>query len=141
MSIETNSNDLSDLELSQIESGEKCYAGPLTANAKCIVITTLAALAYWYLPKNNKWVLISIIYFTYLAIAWYDWLYEAKGSFGPTYLKHFYYMFKPHSSKQSILYKNLCKQHKSSILSVDIIIAILLILLIRPFLRWKPDIT
>jgi len=139
MSIVTNASDLTDLELSDIESGEKCYDGNLTANAKCIVITVFAAMAYWFLPKHNKFILLAIIYLTYLFIAWYDWIYDAKGSFGPTYLKHFYSVFKPRSSKQNILYKNLCPRHKASILRVDIIVGILLILLIRPFLRWKPD--
>ena len=35
-----------------------CYNGPLTGNAKCVVISISLALSYWVAPPKNKWVLI-----------------------------------------------------------------------------------
>lgn len=109
-----------------------------TWNVKCIVLTTLLASGYWYLPPRNKWVLIAILFFTYLALAWYDHLYECQRSMGPTYLSLFYVWFKPQSSKQIQEFNNWDPDIKRRVLTVDAIILAFLITLIPSFLRWEP---
>jgi hypothetical protein len=115
---------------------EKCDSTQPTGNIKCIIISLLLSSGYWFLPHKNKWVLLIILYSTYIAIAWYDYLYECKRTFGPTYLRLFYEWAKPPKSSQSIIYKKWCKDIEYKVFIVDIIIAILLILLFPLFLKW-----
>lgn len=86
----------------------KCYEGPITGNTKCIVISIFCALFYWYMPPKNKWVLVGILYFTYLAIAWYD-EYLCSRTLTPSYLrqnfKNFYLIwYKPWHGKNLTFY-------------------------------------
>lgn len=101
---------------------QECYAGPVETNTKCVVISFLLAAGYWFAPPKNKLVLVAILYFTYLAIAWYDYLYDCKRNFGPTYLRHFYEIFKPPQSRQVKLYKRLCPDIARQIFIVDIVV-------------------
>lgn len=130
--------NLSKREFDLIKQGKQCYSGPLSANLKCVVISLILAGAYWFLPKKNKWVLLGILYFTYLFIAWYDHIYKAERAFGPTYLKHFYHFLKPQDSVQNILYKNMCPENDKKIILVDIVVLLVIICLAKPFLDWKP---
>jgi hypothetical protein len=116
---------------------ETCYSGPIYANMKCIVISLVLAAGYWFAPPKNKWVLLGILYFTYLAIAWYD-EYLCSKPFGPTYLKFFYDWAKPSSSMQSVKYDNLCPNIESQILTIDLVIILIGIILAPRFLRWNP---
>ena len=71
--------------------------------AKCIIISIALALFYWFAPHRNKYVLLFILYFTYLLIAYYDHYYDCgRGQFGPTFLRTYYEWAKPKNSKQSI---------------------------------------
>ena len=96
------------------------------------------AASYWFLPPRNKWVLLALSYFPYLALAWYDWIYACQHNFGPTYLAHFYSWAKPQSSSQIEIYKNWIPSIKLKVQLVDLTIAIILALLIPTFLHWKP---
>jgi hypothetical protein len=116
---------------------DKCYDGPLTGNTKCIVISLLFAIFYWYAPSRNKWVLIGILYFTYLGIAWYD-EYLCDRTLNPSYLRHFYEWAKPTGSMQSKNYKNLCPDAANKILIVDIIIGLLLLMILPFYIQWTP---
>ena len=51
-------HDMSDAELQDIKDKKKCYDGPITGNLKCIIITALFALFYWFAPKKNKYILV-----------------------------------------------------------------------------------
>jgi len=115
----------------------QCYDGPITGNAKCIVISFILAAGYWYAPPRNKWVLLSILYFTYLAIAWYD-QYLCHRVLTPSYLRHFYEWAKPRESMQTQQYKNLCPDSARKILIVDVIIFIVLLWSFPLFLKWTP---
>ena len=126
-------------DLENIKNKKKCYDGPITGNVKCIIISVFLALFYWYIPPKNKYVLLGILYITYILIAYYDFFYDCrKGEFGPTFLKTYYEWSKPKNSKQSIIYSNLCSNKKNLIMIVDIIVFILLIIFTPIFLRWKP---
>lgn len=118
-------------------NSDDCYKGPLTGNTKCIVISILLALGYWFAPTKNKWVLLGILYFTYLAIAWYDH-YLCKRALTPSYLRHFYEWAKPTGSMQSKQYKNLCPESAQKILIVDIVLLLIGLALTPMFLRWNP---
>ena len=112
---------------------------PPAANVKCIVFTILLASGYWFLPSRNKWVLVALAYFPYLALAWYDWLYKCQHNFGPTYLAHFYSWAKPQNSRQIKIYNNWNPQIKQRVAFVDIFVALCLLALLPVFLSWKPQ--
>jgi len=132
-------DDMTQRELDDIKNNTKCYDGPITGNIKCIVISICLALAYWYAPRRNKYVLIFILYTTYLFIAYYDYFYDCRrGQFGPTFLKTYYEWAKPKSSKQNIIYSNLCPENKRIIAIVDVVVFIGILAVIPSFLRWKP---
>ena len=123
----------------RIDEEPDCYAGPITGNAKCIVISFALAAGYWFAPHRNKWVLVGILYFTYLCIAWYDYWYDCRANqFGPTYLQHFYDFAKPQDSDQNKKYRNLCPDLARKILYVDIVVAVILLMLLPRFLAWTP---
>ena len=115
----------------------KCYDGPLTGNLKCVVISVLFASMYWFAPSKNKWVLVGILYCTYLAIAWYD-AYLCHRQLTPSYLRHFYDWAKPRNTMQHKQYNNLCPSAARKILVVDVVVVLLLALLFPKFITWSP---
>ena len=116
---------------------KECYDGPITGNSKCVVISIFLAIFYWYAPPKNKWILLFILYTTYLGIAWYD-EYLCERVLTPSYLRHFYEWAKPRKSMQSKEYKNLCPEPARKILIVDAILALLGLLFLPYFLKWNP---
>ena len=112
---------------------------PPALNLKCIVFTQLLTLGYWYLPPRNKFVLLALSYFPYLALAWYDYIYACKHNFGPTYLAHFYEWAKPQNSRQIQIYKNWDPKIKNKVILIDLVVLIALLLLIPAFLKWNPQ--
>lgn len=49
---------------------------PFYFNPKCIVISLILMIAYWTLPYRNPFMLPVIFVVGYVAIAWYDYLYN-----------------------------------------------------------------
>lgn len=132
--------DMTKEELEKLKKGEMCYDGPLTGNVKCIVLSLFLASFYWYAPPKNKWILVGILYFTYLALAYYDYHYDCRyGEFGPSPLRHFYDFAKPKNSKQAIVYKSLCKNKSNLILIIDVVILIGILAFLPTFLKWQPS--
>ena len=79
---------------------------PPSWNTRCIVFTLTLALGYWYLPSKNKWILLALLYFPYLAMAWYDHVYDCRrNKLGPTYLARLYAFAKPPDSLQIKQYR------------------------------------
>ncbi len=113
----------------------KYYEGEPTWNVKCIVFTLVLALGYWFLPPKNKWVLICLLYFPYLVLAWYDYIYQCKRNMGPTYLSLFYKWAKPKDSQQIKDYDNWDPKIKNKVLLVDIIILGIILLSILYFIK------
>lgn len=120
-----------------MDTENKCYDGPIYTNLKCIIISIAIAIGYWFAPPKNKWVLVSILYFTYVAIAWYD-EYLCSKPLGPTYLRWFYEWAKPRKSYQSIKYSNLCTDIEQQIFTVDIIVFVIVLIALPYFLGWNP---
>ena len=47
-------------------------------NIKCIIISAIFATLYWILPHKNIVVMFMIIFIMYIALAWYDHLYDCS---------------------------------------------------------------
>jgi hypothetical protein len=120
-----------------LDNCDKYYCGKPVFNWKCIILTLVLSFGYWYLPYKNPYVLISILYFTYIALAWYDYIYICERNLGPTYLSLFYWWIKPPQSQQILEYKNWHPEIKNQVMYVDLIIAIGIIYCV---LIWKFEI-
>lgn len=51
---------------------------PFEFNLKCIFISLFLGLAYWFSPKQNPIVLMLVLILSYLAISWYDYMYDCE---------------------------------------------------------------
>ena len=91
-------------------------------NWKCIVFTLTLVFGYWFLPPKNKWILLVLLYFPYIVLAWYDYYYICERNMGPTYLSLFYWWAKPPQSKQIKDYHNWNPKIKRKVLIVDAVI-------------------
>lgn len=49
---------------------------PFSPNWKCIIFGIALMIAYWWLPKNNPFLLPVIFIIGYIAMAWYDYMYD-----------------------------------------------------------------
>jgi hypothetical protein len=57
---------------------------PFEFNIKCIIFTVILAGGYWYLPPKNLWILVFLLWFPYIAMAWYDYAYDCQNKLQPT---------------------------------------------------------
>jgi hypothetical protein len=76
---------------------------PFRFNIKCIIFTVILAAGYWYLPHKNPWVLAFLIWFPYIALAWYDWSYNCQDKLQPTIVpfgRYVWLPFKPRGYKE-----------------------------------------
>ncbi len=77
---------------------------PFALNVKCIIFSLLLAGGYWFLPQKNILVLLALLYFPYLALAWYDYFYACQsGLLQPTVFpfgEYVYLPFKPPDYKE-----------------------------------------
>ena len=77
---------------------------PFRFNIKCIIFTVILAAGYWYLPHKNPWVLAFLIWFPYIALAWYDYTYDCKDKLQPTIVpfgRYVWLPFKPPGYKEA----------------------------------------
>ena len=57
---------------------------PFRPNVKCIWFATLVMLYYWYATDTpNTWLLPLIAVVSYVAMAWYDYLYSCSDRLYP----------------------------------------------------------
>lgn len=59
---------------------------PFEFNLKCIVISLFLGVAYWLSPKKNMIVLMIILIGSYIAISWYDYVYDCNPRMESGYL-------------------------------------------------------
>lgn len=105
---------------------KQTYCQRPTINLKCIIFSVTLALFYWFAPPKNKWVLLSVLYFPYLIMAYYDYYYDCRNyPLRPTYLAMFYAPFKPPYSQQIQEFDNWCPEIKNWVLFVDLIVFII----------------
>jgi hypothetical protein len=77
---------------------------PFHFNIKCILFTAALAGGYWYLPHKNPWILGFLIWFPYIALAWYDWTYNCHDKLEPTIVpfgRYLWLPFKPPGYKEA----------------------------------------
>jgi hypothetical protein len=117
----------------KLENGDR-----ISFNYKCIVLSLFFGLFYWFAPTRNKWVLLAILYLTYLALAWYDHLFNCQNNFlKPTFLYSFYGFLKPTGYRSQ--YAAWKASTKSLVATVDAGIALVLFLALPWFLSWRPS--
>lgn len=108
---------------------------PFALNIKCIIFTLLLAGGYWYLPQRRLWILVALLYFPYLALAWYDYYYDCRqGLLQPTVFpfgEYLYLPFKPPDYKER--YDQMSDEKKSTMkqygrFAAAVIVGILIVL-------------
>ena len=50
---------------------------PFALNTKCLVVSGVLGVGYWYLPRKNMAVLGGVVIGSYIGLAWYDELYNS----------------------------------------------------------------
>lgn len=73
---------------------------PFSFNWKCVIFTFILAGGYWYLPHRNPWILAFLIWFPYLALAWYDYSYGCKNKIKPNMVPFGRYIWVPFKPKE-----------------------------------------
>lgn len=76
---------------------------PFSLNVKCIIFTAVLAAGYWFAPYKNLWVLAFLIWFPYIALAWYDYMYDCRDKLKPTLVpfgREIWLPFKPPGYKE-----------------------------------------
>lgn len=76
---------------------------PFSLNIKCIIFTAILAAGYWFAPHKNLWVLAFLIWFPYIALAWYDYTYDCRDKLKPTLVpfgRNIWLPFKPPGYKE-----------------------------------------
>ena len=69
---------------------------PFEFNLKCIIFGTVLVVLYWFASKSddtNYWLFPLIFIIAYIAMAWYDYLYNCEsklrsGKYGPTSIQY-----------------------------------------------------
>lgn len=93
---------------------------PFEFNVKCIIFTAVLAGGYWYLPPKKLWILVFLLWFPYIAMAWYDYMYDCRNKLGPTAVpfgRLIWLPFKPPGYKQA--YEDLPEEKKAIMDRVD----------------------
>lgn len=110
---------------------------PLYLNIKCLIFSFFI-IGVYYLPKpkhiaHNIVMIFLLGTSAYIAMAWYDVLYDCNDKFGPTYLGWISKVFKPpHYGKQ---YESLPIKYQKQIRNVDIFILIIIVVtFLYPFI-------
>jgi hypothetical protein len=76
-------------------SGGLFSGHPFAFNWKCIIFTLILAGGYWFLPHKNPWVLGFLVWFPYIALAWYDYSYNCQDKLKPTLVPFGRYIWLP----------------------------------------------
>ena len=77
---------------------------PFALNITCIIFTAILAAGYWFAPHKNLWVLSFLIWFPYIALAWYDYSYNCQDKLKPTLVpfgRYIWLPFKPPGYKKA----------------------------------------
>lgn len=60
------------------------FERPFALNVKCIVFTFLISAGYWYAPRRSYPILVLTLIVPYIAMAWYDEMYQCESQLQPT---------------------------------------------------------
>ena len=87
---------------------------PFEPNIKCIIFSLVLAAGYWYLPPKKLWILVFLLWFPYIVLAWYDWSYGCQSKIGPSpvpFGRYIWVPFKPKGYQEEV--KNLSPEQKA----------------------------
>jgi len=118
--------------------GGGLFGTPLYLNPKCLVISAAVLVVYW-LPHPKAFLHRCVAAFllataTYIAIAWYDVLFDCNDRLGPTLLGWLSGPFKPPAYLEE--YEKLHIKYKKIVRTVDIAVLIILVVAIAyPFIQ------
>ncbi len=93
---------------------------PFKFNIKCIIFSLILAAGYWYAPPKNLWILAFLLWFPYIALAWYDWSYQCQDKLQPTLVpfgRYIWLPFKPPGYKEE--FERLPKENIEAMKTLD----------------------
>lgn len=108
--------------------GGGLFGTPLALNPKCLVFS-FAIIAVYYLPKpitiaHNIVMVFLLGMSSYIALAWYDVIYDCNDRLKPTIFGWLSKTFKPKEYREQ--YKDLPIKAKKIIRNIDIIILLVI---------------
>lgn len=98
------------------ECDQPLLYGPFAGAAVGIILANV--------PPQSKWVLLGILYFAYIVMAWFDYLTNCERKLGLSYLAHLYLWAKPQGSEQVHLFYDACDDVRHDILFYDRAVAL-----------------
>jgi hypothetical protein len=72
---------------------------PFQFNIKCIIFTLIIAGGYWFLPNKKWYILLFLLWLPYVALAWYDYIYNCEDKLKPTVFPFGRWIFLPFKPK------------------------------------------
>lgn len=96
------------------------FRRPFQFNVKCIVFTALVVATWKLLPRQGLWPWLLVLWWPYVAMAWYDELYDCADKMQPTALPYgraVFLPFKPPGYKKA--YQELPEESKNIMKRVD----------------------
>jgi hypothetical protein len=109
------------------------FGTPFALNPKCLVFSLLI-IAVYYLPHSKDWTQQIILLFllamsSYIALAWYDFIYQCRDTLKPTFLGFLSAPFKPPTYRQE--FEQMPEATQKTIRTVDMVV---LAFVVTPFL-------
>ena len=111
---------------------------PFQPNWKCVIFTFFIAGGYWWLPPKKLYILLFLLWLPYIALAWYDYMYDCHQQMQPTLLpfgRWLFLPFKPPSYQQA--YQDLPDIAKADMDEVDHIVGWTIIVIILGIVGYK----
>ena len=107
---------------------------PFNFNIKCVIFTALLAGGYWLLPPKNYFVLFFLLWFPYIAMAWYDYMYECRNKLGPTIVPFGRYMWLPFKPPQyQAEYNKMSESQIGTMSRVDHVVGWTIVILVLAY--------
>jgi len=107
---------------------------PFRFNIKCVIFTAMLAGGYWLLPPKNYFVLFFLLWFPYIAMAWYDYMYECRNKLGPTIVPFGRYMWLPFKPPQyQAEYNKMSESQIGTMSRVDHVVGWTIVILVLAY--------
>uniref|UniRef100_A0A6C0JNH7 Uncharacterized protein n=1 Tax=viral metagenome TaxID=1070528 RepID=A0A6C0JNH7_9ZZZZ len=109
--------------------GGGLFGTPLYLNPKCLVFSGFVLMVYW-LPHPKAFAHKCVAAFllataAYIALAWYDYIYDCTDRLGPTLLGWMSGFFKPTEYQKK--FDNLPVKYKKIVRAFDIVVLVVLV--------------
>jgi hypothetical protein len=107
---------------------------PFQFNIKCVIFSAMLAGGYWFLPPRNYFVLFFLLWFPYIAMAWYDYMYECRNKLGPTIVPFGRYMWLPFKPPQyQAEYNKMSESQIGTMSRVDHVVGWTIVILVLAY--------